>query len=294
MKPLAPKLAEVERWMQSVIMHPGGVAEGIASDEARRHLDVGAGELEAVINRSRDLTAEERLEIYVDAYHERLLECLAEEFAATRGALGDDLFHAVAFGYLESHPSRSYTLHALGANFPQYLEETRLHECAPPPAAPPDWGEIVVEIARFERLERDVFDGPGTEREGTLDEQGLAKIASADWGTLRFVPAPCLRLCQFAHPVHEWARAFRRDEQTLPFESRDVRLAISRRDYVVAVAELAPAEHQLLGALVAGRPLGQALDSLVASGAVLDPALESELGSWFAAWARAGYFVRVG
>jgi hypothetical protein len=293
MKPIAPKLAEVERWMQSVIMHPGGVAEGITSDEARRHLNVGAGELETVINRSRNLTAEERLEIYVDAYHERLLECLAEEFAATRGALGDDLFHAVAFGYLESYPSRSYTLHALGANFARYLEETRLHERACPADSPPDWGEIVIELAQFERLERDVFDGPGTEREGVLDEQGLSKIVSADWGTLRFVPAPSLRLGQFGHPVHDWARAFRRSGQTLPFESRPVRLAISRRDYVVEVAELQPAEAQLLGALAAGHPLSQALDTLIESSAVHDPALESELGRWFAAWARAGYFLRI-
>src|SRR3954468_2347869 len=226
MKPTAPKLAEVERWMQSVIMHPGGVAEGIASDQARQHLDVEPGQLETVVNRSRNLTAEERLEIYVDAYHERLLECLAEEFAATRGALGDDLFHALAFGYLESYPSRSYTLHALGANFPGYLDETRLHERARPADSPADWGEIVVEIARFERLERDVFDGPGTEREGALDERGLSKIVSADWNTLRFIPAPCLRLSRFGHPVHDWARAFRRSGQLLPFESRPVRLAI--------------------------------------------------------------------
>ena len=45
---------------------------------------------------------------------------------------------------------------------------TRLHERARPADSPADWGEIVVEIARFERLERDVFDGPGTEREGAL------------------------------------------------------------------------------------------------------------------------------
>ena len=78
--------------MQSVIMHPGGVAEGIESAEARRHLDVPAGELESVVGRSRALASEARLEIYVDAYFERLLECLREEFAATRHAVGDELF----------------------------------------------------------------------------------------------------------------------------------------------------------------------------------------------------------
>jgi hypothetical protein len=293
MKPGTPKLAEIERWMQSVIMHPGGVAEGIASDQARQHLDIEPHGLETVVNRSRNLTAEERLEIYVDAYHERLLECLAEEFAATRGALGDDLFHAVAFGYLESYPSRSYTLHALGANFPRYLDDTRLHERAYPADCPADWGEIVVEMARFERLERDVFDGPGTEREGALDEQALSKMA-ADGTTLRFTPASCLRLCRFGHPVHEWAKTFRRSGQMLPFESRPVRLAISRRDYVVEITELGPAEYELLSALVAGGTLAEALVAITASNAIDNSQLEFELRRWFASWVRAGYFVQPG
>ena len=30
-----PRLAQVQRWMQTVIMHRGGVAEGVDSPEAR-------------------------------------------------------------------------------------------------------------------------------------------------------------------------------------------------------------------------------------------------------------------
>ena len=39
-------LGQIQRWMQAVIMHPVGVAEGIASAEARRHIDVGPDEAE--------------------------------------------------------------------------------------------------------------------------------------------------------------------------------------------------------------------------------------------------------
>ena len=60
-----------------------------------------------MIGRSRALASDARLEIYVDAYYERLMECLREEFAATRHAVGDELFDALAFGYLQHYPSRA-------------------------------------------------------------------------------------------------------------------------------------------------------------------------------------------
>ena len=121
-------LQRLQRWMQSVITHPGGVSEGVASVRSREHLELGPAGLESVIARSRALTSAQRLEIYVDAYHERLLECLREEFPATRHAVGDELFDALAFGYLQHEPSRSYTLGELGAataSFPQHVAAAR-------------------------------------------------------------------------------------------------------------------------------------------------------------------------
>ena len=38
-------LDQIQRWMQSVITHPGGVAEGARRPEARRHLDLAAAGL---------------------------------------------------------------------------------------------------------------------------------------------------------------------------------------------------------------------------------------------------------
>ncbi len=57
----AYNLGRIERWMQTVIMHPAGVQQGIASEDARRHLDITTDEIEKVITRSNALTAAERL-----------------------------------------------------------------------------------------------------------------------------------------------------------------------------------------------------------------------------------------
>src|SRR6266849_5644114 len=104
-----PNLAQVQRWMQAAIMHPGGVVAGVASPETRQHIDVGPDEAETVVTRSRALTALERLAIYGHAYYARLLECLREEFPVLKHAIGDELFDAFVAEYLERYPSRSYT-----------------------------------------------------------------------------------------------------------------------------------------------------------------------------------------
>jgi hypothetical protein len=96
-----PRLEQVQRWMQSVLMHRGGVAEGVDAAESRAHIDITLAELPQVIRPSQSLSSADRLEIYVNAYHARLMECLDEEFAVTRWTLGEDLFGAVALGYLQ-------------------------------------------------------------------------------------------------------------------------------------------------------------------------------------------------
>jgi hypothetical protein len=45
------ELDRLERWMQAVIMHPDGVVAGVASEEARQHIDVTPGAVEQVVTR---------------------------------------------------------------------------------------------------------------------------------------------------------------------------------------------------------------------------------------------------
>jgi Putative DNA-binding domain len=285
------RLDQVQRWMQSVIMHSGSVAEGIASPGAREHLAVSTGELESVINASASLDAESRLEIYVDAYFERLLECLSEEFAATRRALGDELFQAIAFGYLQHYPSRSYTLHALGKDFATYLAESRLHERDAPAGATPTWGDCMIELAAFERLMHEVFDGPGSEGHPPLDHDKLARLSPDDWGSLRLMTAPSLKLRRFDHPVHAYWSALKEGIEPAVPEPRVVYLAISRRDFTVERRELSSSEFALLEQVAAGATLGDAI--ALASEGVDAGAVEGRLAVWFADWTRDLYVMDV-
>jgi hypothetical protein len=274
--------------MQSILMHPGGVAEGVDAPQARREIDITLDRLPEVILPSQALSSANRLEIYVNAYHARLMECLDEEFAVTRYAVGEDLFSALSFGYLQHYPSQSYTLCELGRRFPQFLAETRLHAREIPANSGDTWPEFIVELATLERALYEVYDGPGTEASGALEPASLAALEPEAWQEIRLRSAPCLRLFAFDHDVSSyWGD--RKDELSpvAPAAERHW-LAICRREFVVERFELDEPQYVLLDALVRGETLPAAIS--VASSRAPVAELEASLAGWFAGWMAGGFF----
>jgi hypothetical protein len=297
----AHDLGQIQRWMQATIMNPVGVAEGIASPEARSHINVGPDEAEAVVSRSRALSALERLEIYSYAYYARLLECLREEFPVLKHALGEEVFDAFAVGYLEKYPSRSYTLFQLGVNFPGFLAETRPPTPLPPEergrdeggegeGLPADWPDFLIDLATLELTFNEVFDGPGVEGKQLLDAERLRGIPPERLLEARLVSVPCLRLLTLHYPVHKYFTAVRRHEDPDPPAPAETYLAVTRRRYVVRHYELSRPAYETLHGLLAGETVGQAINRAVeAAGPDVDR-LEKSLQAWFHDWAAEGFF----
>jgi hypothetical protein len=283
-----PRLDQVQRWMQSILMHPGGVAEGVEAPVAQREIGITLERLSEVIRPSLALSSANRLEIYVNAYHARLMECLDEEFAVTRYAVGEELFAALTFGYLQHYPSESYTLCELGRRFPQFLAESRLHARGRPDVASDTWPDFIIELATLERALYEVYDGPGTEVCGSLDPAELAGVAAEAWQEIRLHPAPCLRLFAFMHDVSTyWGE--RKDDlaPVIPVAERHW-LAICRRDFIVERIALDEPQFVLLSALVRGETLPNAIGAASEVAPVAE--LEGSLGHWFAGWMAGGFF----
>ena len=264
----------MQRWFQAVVTHPEGVEAGAQSVGGPTPHPTPPGQLEKVITRSRALSAAERLAIYANAYHTRLLECVGEVYPMLKRTLGEEAFDGLAFGYLQDYPSRSYTLNELGRHFPRYLQETRpTAEEADAESAlagsteaeqglREDWPDFLIDLARLEWAIYDVFDGAGVEGQPLLQADRFSAISPERWPEVRLGVVPCLRLLATRFPVNDYYTALRqaKDVVAVPIPSpRDSYVALTRRQFVVRRYNLSLAEFTLLHAIQQGEPLGQAV-----------------------------------
>jgi hypothetical protein len=317
--PPAPRLSTLQQWMQAVMTHPRGVAAGIASPAAKAQIDLTAAELDTVVRPSRAQTSAERLAIYHAAYYARLLECLREEYSVLAAALGEELFDEFAVGFLQEHPSRSYTLAELGKSFPEYLAATRppiVDQEAIATEPPDDWPEFMIALAELERAINQVFDGPGSEAThspeaggvdpGSIDRAALARLSPEGWPSIRFGCCPSLKLLALTHPVNDYFSAIRRGDKEPPIPAASPAwLALLRRDYKVRRYVLSEAQYRLLSSLQSGATVSQALQVALEAGlaqasvsdasrslaTLSDDAIAATVQNWFAFWTAEGFFI---
>ena len=275
-------LRTLQDWMQQQLL---SAATGGGPDRS----------IDDVITASQHQTSRERLNVYSQAYVARLVDCLREEFATLCKFLEHDVFDSLAVAYLQAHPSQSYTLANLGAEFPRFLQASAESEGSELNAAFESGFEgalFLIDLASLERMYAEVFDGPGLEGLPSLSVEHLQQIDPAAWPFARFEPAPCLRLVEFAYPVHEFITACRRGAEPPVPEPRQTFLAVTRRQYVVRRVPLTPTQYALLSQLIAGQQLGDALEHVAASCPDVD-AFVRGIQQWFQDWTAAQFFTSI-
>ncbi|MCI0744003.1 MAG: DNA-binding domain-containing protein [Verrucomicrobia subdivision 3 bacterium] len=303
--PESGEVSRVQRWFQAVVSHPDGVEAGTDSAEAQRLIQLAPGELEKVITRSRALSAAERLAIYANAYHTRLIECVGEVFPMLKRVLGEEAFDGFAFGYLQDYPPRSYTLNELGRHFPRYLQETRPApddaQSEPAravssngkPAVVENWPDFLIDLARLEWAIYEVFDGPGVEGQTLLHAADLLDVSPERWPQAQLQPVPCLQLLTTRFPVNDYYTALRKakpDEAVpipLPGESF---VALTRRQFIVRRYNLSRTEFELLRAIKEELTIGQAIERAALTAKVEVDQLAADLKLWFRNWTAEGFF----
>ncbi len=244
----ASRLADMQQWMLGAITRRPPDMPGLSID---------------VLLPSQRLSVEERLRVYQSAYLVRLGECLRSEFPAVVAAVGDDTFNEFAVAYIERCPPGSYTLGELGRRFPEFLAELR-------PAKTdehPDFGDFLVDLARYERTIAEVFDVEGPETDPLPSEQRLQVADAAAFAAGRIEFYPCVRLFRSDFPVHEYRSAVRRDETPSLPEPRIVPLLISRQEFIVRRWEVPAWQHAVLEQLSAGKTVAESFTRLDARNA---------------------------
>jgi hypothetical protein len=238
----APALGRLQRFVHSVVVHPGETRRAAAS-AARRELS--GARPESVLLPSRTLSAVERIGIYQGMYLLRMRDALAADYPGLRHAFGDDAFMEFVRAYVQRHPSTSYTLNRLGDHVPSYLARTRRFP----------GGRFLADLARLELAVTEVFDAEAPE---PVRRIGPARVGEAT----TFRPSATLRFLSLRFPAGEYLDAVRENRSPgIPRPAR-TRIALWRSGTSVRRLDLSPGADALLRRLAEGRTLGAALRSL--------------------------------
>lgn len=272
-------LDRMQRWFQSVVVHPGTPDEAVAADEAARELPPDrVGE---VILPSRTLRPVERLGIYHGMYLLRMYDALAADYPALEHFLGDTGFSDLVRDYVQVHPSRSHTLNRLGDHLPEFVAS---HAGLPR-------REFCADLARLERAVTEAFDAAEAP---PLSEAEIAAVAPEAWENARLTPIPAFRLLAFRYPVNAYLQSVRDEEHAHHPRARQEAcwVAIYRRDFAVYRLDLTKPAHDLLADLAGGKPLGAAIAAARKRPGRGRPG-ENELFRWFREWISGGIFASV-
>ena len=277
----ATELDRVERWMQVVVMHPHGAARGIAAAAARALLPEAARNLEAVVTRSKQLTAVDRLGIYAEMYYMRLIEVLTAEYPTTCAILGEQAFNAACRAFVARHPSTEPTLQSLSVGFPKFLKRhLRDRKNA----------RLAVDVARIDRAMEEVFDAPRAE---PLSFEVLRKIPADRWGAVRLTLTPALRLLALDCDADGYMTAQRSRRKPRTPAARPSFVLVYRHDFRAWRMAVTKEQFALLEMLGRGWPIGRAVYRSCRNLRVRPDGLPALLAGWFRNWSAEGLFVGI-
>jgi hypothetical protein len=226
----------------------------------------------------------EQIEIYREQFWLRHIGSLIEDFPGLCGVLGQDDWQRLAESYLGSVVPTSPSLRDLGQDLPRHIAS-----CDFLPHR-----ELLVDMARLEWAYIEVFDAPDTE---LLTADQLATIPVEAWEQARFELSPSVRLLRAWYPVSDLRRALRAaDENAAPIplpERQSLYLVVYRRELGLWDKSIDPVPFELLEALAAGLPLGQAATAVLARYPDAENELSEKIGAWFRLWGTLGWISRV-
>jgi hypothetical protein len=266
--PLLTSLRLQQRWFAQAIMTPESEAAPIGGSDAARILTAGPR-----------LGALDRLEVYRRAYHARLIECLADDYPALEGALGQDAFVALCRAYIDRHPSAGPNLNSFGRHMAAFCRAA---------TATRKENAFAADLASLEWAIVEVIHAPSA---APLTLAGLATIPVEQWADAHLVATPAFRLLRFGYPVNAYFQGFREGtSQPIPTPADSAAL-IYRSGPTVWRMSLTEPMYELLHATASGESLGASIERAAAAFTdVAEEVAASRVMVWFRDWVASGLF----
>jgi len=212
-------------------------------NDFKEYLFTGANEalmLDYITERNH-IPAQQRLDVYRNAYYIRLQEAIAHDFPTLLAAAGDERFAELVTLYIKAQPSTSPSLRDFGRALPQWLRARAAYALA--------------DVAAMEWAVLEAFDAADAE---PLYAETLAGIPAEKWQELTFVLHPSLSvLLVSCNAIDLWS-AVRNEATSVPEckPNEQQYLAVWRTPKGPAVQSIDAATYQLLSLLKRGRCFG--------------------------------------
>lgn len=215
--------------------------------------------------RADTLAAGRRVDVYRNNLRANFHNVLALEFPVIQQLCGAEYFEQLALEFQDAQPSRRGNLHHIGAAFAAWLAG-RMH------GTQYEW---FAGVAALEWAWQECY--VAAESAGTADLSQLAGLTPAQQEALRFVITPACRVLQSQWPVWSIWRAHQPGaaDDTIALEDIDLGsgecVLVLRDSQGMRLQRLSAPEATVLQALIAGQPLGTALESAVPPDQHFDP-----------------------
>ena len=260
-------LQQLQTWFLDVTTHPESAAAGV---ESRADL-VSEAELPRLIRASDAESPLQRLGIYHRGYFSRHVECLADDYPALQFAVGDDDFRDICKRYAIAHPSHHPSLNGFGRHLPGFLRDAGL-------------GNTVF-LSELAQLEWSLVESLHARAPEPIAAAAIARIPAEHLAQLCFSVSDSFRLLDSTYPVNAYLQAYYDEEQPRIPDPQASHVAVVRAGTTVWRFDLDGVQALLLSRLSQGRPLGVALDGIVATPGAIQ--------TWFNEWTSHGLFASV-
>lgn len=201
----------------------------------------GKTEIISSVLSTSEVSVEQRLAIYRDAYNLRLIESLSTSFPMLHSYLGTEAFQKMCRNFIEANPSHYRSIRWYGDVMPSFLGNYYKKTYA-----------FLAELADFEWKMTLAFDAPDASIV-TLDE--MAAVSPNSWVTLSFVLHPSVqRVNYFWNSLALW-RALIDDEElpSLKEEKQPCSWLLWRSsDYLIQYYSLAKEEAWMIDGVQQG------------------------------------------
>lgn len=197
---------------------------------------------EWVDSSAQDLSSQDRLAIYHNAYRVRLIDVLLDTFEHTAIYLGDDWFHQLASNFVQSNHSTHNNIGLYGQSFPVFLKEQLADDLE------------VSELALMDWKLRRAFDGADST---IMTFDHLQLLASGKMQSNDLLTVPTLSITkQYFNTLEIW-QAINQDETppTVEALSEPIELLIWRKGQSPHFRSLSKIEAATFGYIGTGNTL---------------------------------------